>query len=192
MFAIQGMNRKTIRINQGINMKKRLLLIHALFLTLLNPFSVSAGSYIELSPSLLKIDTPSASTSPVLANFRLGYAVSKHQIEIALMSGIRDDTLNQLTVEAPSVKSVFYHYILTPQDSLKIQVILGASQVDIEASYPGVANSSDRFESASYGIGLEESFKSIPQLKMKFDWIRLYDGDQLNINATSLGLRYEF
>lgn len=173
-------------------MKKCLLLMHALFLTLLCSFRVSAGVYIELSPSLLKIDTPSASTRPVLANFRLGYAVSNHQLEIAFMSGIRDDTLNQLTVEAPSVKSVFYHYLPYPKDSLKIKLILGASQVDIEASYPGVANTSDRFESVSYGIGLEESFKSIPQLKMKFDWIRLYDGDQLNINATSLGLRYEF
>lgn len=173
-------------------MKKRLLFIYALFVTLLCPSRVSAGVYIELSPSLLTIDTPSASTRPVLANFRLGYATSDFQFEIALMSGIRDDTLNQLTVEAPSVKSVFYHYLPSPQDSLKIKIILGASQVDIDASYPGVANSSDRFDSISYGIGLEEAFQSIPQLKMKFDWIRLYDGDQLNINATSLGLRYEF
>jgi len=173
-------------------MKKRLLFLSALFLTLSASFRVNAGVYIELSPSLLEIDTPSASTHPVMADLRLGYASLHHQLEIASMSGIRDDTLNQLVVESPSIKSVFYRYLPYPKDNVKVHLILGASQVDIEASYPGVTNSSDSFDSVSFGIGFEESFQSIPQLKMKFDWIRLYHGDQLNINATSLGLRYEF
>jgi len=173
-------------------MKKSLFFFYTFFLTLLCSFNVSAGSYIGLSPSLLKIDTPSASTRPVMADFRLGYAISNHQLEIALMSGIRDDTLNQLSVEAPSVRSVFYRYLPSAKNNVKMHLILGASQVDTEASYPGVADSSDSFDSVSFGIGFEESFQSIPQLKMKFDWIRLYHGDQLNINATSLGLRYEF
>lgn len=153
---------------------------------------VSAGAYIELSPNLIKIDTPSASTRPLLADFRLGYATSKHQLELAVMSSVKDDQLNQLTVDVPSVKSVFYRYSPYLKSDVKVHLILGSSQIEVESSYPGIPDSTDKFDGTSYGIGFEEAFQSIPALKIKFDWIRLYHGDQININAMSLGIRYEF
>ena len=173
-------------------MNNPLIFQACLFLALFYSSSAGAGIFIALAPSLAKIDTPSASTRPVLADFRLGYEIPHHQFELAIMTSIKDDQLNQLTVDIPSVKSVFYRYIESPNSDVKFYLILGASQIEVESSYPTFPDSTDHFDGFSYGIGLEESFHSIPGLKLKFDWISLYDGDQININATSLGIRYEF
>ena len=173
-------------------MKKLRIFKACLFLALLYSSSAGAGVFIALAPSQAKIDTPSASTHPLLADFRLGYEIPGHQFELAIMTSIKDDQLNQLTVDIPSVISVFYRYSAYPKSDVKFHLILGASQIEVESSYPGIANSTDKFDGFSYGIGLEEAFQSIPNLKIKFDWISLYNGDQITINTTSLGLRYEF
>ncbi len=165
----------------------KLLFIFALFSS-----SVSAGRYMEASPAMVDIDTISGTTRPLMVDLRLGYAKSMHQFELSLMTSVTDDSLNQLTVDVPTVVSVFYHYLPFMDHSLKLHLIIGASQVDVDSSYPGTADSSDSFRGVSYGIGFEETFKSMPHLKMSFDWIRLYRGDQMNISATSLGVHYEF
>jgi len=173
-------------------MKNPLIFKACLFLTLFYSSIAGAGIYIALAPSWSKIDTPSASTHPSLADFRLGYEIPNHQLELAIMTSTKDDQLNQLTVDIPSVKSIFYRYVPNPKSDVKFHLILGASQIEVDSSYPSIADSTDKFDGFSYGLGLEEAFRSIPNLKMKFDWISLYDGDQITINTISLGLRYEF
>lgn len=173
-------------------MKKLQIFKSCLLLVLLYSSSADAGFFIALAPSLTKIDTPSASTHPSLNDFRLGYEIPHHQLELAIMTSSSDDQLNQLTVDIPSVKSVFYRYITDSESDIKVHLIIGASQIEIESTYPGIPDSTDRFDGFSYGIGVEEALRSIPNLKIKLDWISLYDGDQIKINATSLGLRYEF
>lgn len=173
-------------------MKKHLIFKPCLLLALFYASAADAGVFFALAPSLTKIDTPSASTRPLLNDFRLGYETGHHQFELAIMTSAKNDQLNQLSVDIPSVTSVFYRYIENPKSDVKFHLILGASQIEVESSYPGFPDTTDQFDGFSYGIGLEESFRSIPNLKMKFDWILLYNGDQININATSLGIRYEF
>lgn len=173
-------------------MKKLQILKFFLLLILLYSSSANAGFFIALASGQTKIDTPSASTSPSLNDFRLGYEDSYHQFELAIMTSSSDDQLNQLTVDIPSVKSVFYRYISDSESDVKFHLILGASQIEVESTYPGIPDSIDRFNGFSYGIGIEEALRSIPNLKIKIDWITLYDGDQIKITATNLGLRYEF
>ncbi|MCW8831059.1 MAG: porin family protein [Gammaproteobacteria bacterium] len=173
-------------------MKNTLIFKACLFLALFYSSTAGADTFIALAPSMSKIGTPSASTRPLLADFRLGYEIPHHQLELAIMTSIEDDQLNQLTIDIPSVASVFYRYIANPKSDVKFHLIVGASQIEVESSYPGIADSSDQFDGFSYGIGLEEAFRSIPDLKIKFDWISLYDGDQITISTISLGLRYEF
>ena len=173
-------------------MKIFLLFKACLFLILFYSSNVGAGIFISLAPGLINVDTTSASTSPFVSDFRLGYAMSNHQLELVMMNSAKEAQLNQLTVDVPTVKSVFYRYSPRVKSSIKVHLILGSSQIAVESSYPGVADSTDHFDGISYGIGLEESFRSISNLKIKFDWISLYNGEQLNINAISLGLRYEF
>lgn len=171
---------------------KSILHVKLLFLLVLLSPALNAGSYIELAPSLINVDTTFATTKPLMADIRLGYAMPQHQLELAIMSSLKDDSLHQLTVDVPLVVSVFYHYLPAMQSSIKLHLILGASSVDVDSSYPGTAGTSDNFYGVSYGIGFEESFSSIPQIKISLDWIQLYRGDELNINATSLGVHYEF
>lgn len=173
------------------NMKVFLTIKYLLFLVLFSS-PLNAGVYMEFSPALINVDMPAANTSPLLADIRLGYAKTAHQFELAIMTSVKDDSLNQLTVDVPAVVSVLYHFLPVTNSSLKLHLILGASMVDVDSSYPGIASSSDSFHGVSYGIGFEESFKSMPQLKISLDWIRLYHGDQLDIDATSLGVHYEF
>jgi hypothetical protein len=173
-------------------MKNSRILKLLLLLLAIGTQSVQAGTYLELSPAQMSVNTTNASTYPLLADLRLGFATPDHQIELALMTTIEDDSLNQLTVEAPLVNSVLYHYIPSFNSSLKLHLIVGASQVNIKSSYPGTNGTDDTFSGVSFGFGLEESFHSIPQLSLSLDWIQLYRGQDLNINATSLGVHYEF
>ncbi len=173
-------------------MKNHLFTKTCILLALLYSSSAGAGVYIALAPSLTTIDTPSASTSPTIVDFRLGYEIPKHQLELAIMASVNDDNLNQLTIGIPSVASVFYRYVPDSKSDVKFHLILGVSQIEVESSYPDIADSTDKFDGFSYGIGLEEAFRSIPNIKMKFDWISLYDGDEITISTISLGLRYEF
>lgn len=154
--------------------------------------TANTGLYISLAPAMVDIDTDIASTRPTLIDFRLGYELDAHRLELSIMSSLSDDSLNQLVVDVPSVNSVFYRYLPYKDTSVKINLILGVSQIEVESSYPNVPLSTDTFDGVSFGVGFEESFKSIPQLKLKLDVIRLYNGDNLNINFLSLGVSYAF
>ena len=160
-------------------------------LLLLSPIA-QARSYLELAPALIAIDTPNASTYPLVVDFRLGHIWHGHQVELALMTHIHDDKTNQLSVEVPVIFSVLYHYVPETESSIKLHLIAGVSSIDVDSTYSGNIQSKDNFYGVSYGLGFEESFKSMPQLKLSLDWIQLYRGDQLNINATSFGIHYEF
>jgi len=152
----------------------------------------SEGTYISLAPAMVDVNTENASTRPTLIDVRLGYEFDEHQLELGIMSSLSDDSLNQLIVDVPSVNSIFYRYLPYDDTSIKINLILGVSQVEVESSYPNVPVSTETFDSVSFGIGFEEAFTSIPQLKLKLDILRLYHGDNMNINLLSLGVRYAF
>lgn len=152
-----------------------------------------AEFYLEIAPSEFEIDTSNAkSTRPLLADFRFGHETDERQLELALMLGINEDRLNELEVDVPFAFSAFYRYLPEIHSSIKLDLVLGVSHVEVESSYAGIADATDRFSGVSFGIGFEESFEFNPKLKMSLDWIRLYHGDELTISSTSLGLHYEF
>lgn len=151
-----------------------------------------SGTYIGLAPALVQIKTDTGSTKPLLADLRLGYALAEHKFELSLMSSIRNDDLNQLITDIPTSASLFYRYTTNPKGDVHIDLILGYSQFDIVSSYINVPEFSETYEGVSFGVGFEEALQSIPQLKIKLDYIRLYGGDKLDVNSLSLGVRYEF
>jgi len=154
--------------------------------------AANTGLYVSLAPAMVEVDTDNASTRPGLIDFRLGYEFDVHQLELSIMSSLYDDNLNQLVVDIPSVNSVFYRYLPYKDTSVKIHLILGVSQVEVESSYPNEPLSTETFDGASFGVGFEEAFTAAPQLKLKLDFIRLYNGNNLNINLFSLGVSYAF
>jgi len=162
------------------------------FLVLLLSPQAYAETYFALGVAQTKVDTDNGATKPRVVDFRLGYEVDVHQFEIAVMSSISDDQLNQLTVDVPLVTSLFYRYVPYKNGGVQTHFILGYSQIDVDSSYPTVPDDSEQFTGVSYGIGFEEAFTSLPALKMKLDLMQLYRGDQLNVNLISLGVRYVF
>ncbi len=170
----------------------KLLFLSVLLLMPAATVSADPRVYMEFAPSLLRINTPAATTRPLMVDFRLGYEFYEHQYEAALMTSVKEDKLNQLTVDVPSVLSVLYHYVPDRSAQLKLHFILGGSYIHVDSSYPGIGDGSDYYYGLSYGIGFEEAFASMPQLKLSLDWIQLYHGDRLRINTTSLGIHYEF
>lgn len=153
---------------------------------------VEAGAYVGAGASLVRIKTDTGSTGPVLAGVTLGYAKDVHKLELAVMSSVKDDSLNQLVTDIPQASSLLYRYTMNPSNSLHLDLIVGYSQVEVESSYVLVPTFTETFRSGSFGIGLEEALKSIPRLKFKLDFIRLYHGDNLKINSFNAGFRYEF
>ena len=175
---------------QDMMIKSRLK--HLLFITVFCTPVVNAGAYMGLAVSRNNIITDAGSTSPATSNLRLGYAVDNHKFELVVMSGIKDDNINQLVTDLPNTRSLFYRHSVKLIDTLYLDLILGYSKVDIETSYAGTPGTTESFKGASFGIGFEEALKSIPQLKFKMDFIQLYRGDQLKINSYNAGYRYEF
>ncbi len=165
---------------------------HLWLLSLFISTMVEAGTYIGLATTLAKIKTDTGSTSPLMADARLGYALDAHKFELAVMSSIRDDNINQLVTDIPVAASLFYRFNVNPRHSTRIDLILGYSVVDIKSSYIQVPEKTETFKGVSFGIGFEEALKSIPQLKFKLDYVQLYRGDRLDINALTVGFRYEF
>jgi hypothetical protein len=153
----------------------------------------NAGVYTGISIGRFDIDTPAASTHPTGAAFYLGYSLPPlHQFELVYMTGRKDDGLNQLTTGVDSVSSVFYRFLLDPSTHLKMHLILGASDIDVKSKYQGSADAVSNFSGFSYGLSFKEAFQSIPNLSLSFEWIRLYHGDNMDINTMNLGLVYEF
>ncbi len=163
-----------------------------LLLMVLSSSVASAAAYMGLATSLVNIKTDNGSTRPVLADISLGYAMDVHKLELVLMSSVSDDNLNQLVTDVPFAGSLLYRFTTTPRSLLHLDLIIGYSQVEIESSYIQVPTVTEKFSGISYGIGLEEALKSIPQLKFKIDFIQLYRGDQLTVNSFNAGFRYEF
>ena len=153
---------------------------------------VNAGTYMGLATSWLNIRTDSGSTSPMAAEINLGYSMDAHKLELAVMSGVKDDNLNQLVTDIPFAGSLLYRYSVKLKDTLHLDLILGYSKVDVETSYVNVPGFTESFQGVSFGIGFEEALKSIPQLKFKIDLKQLYRGDQLTINSINAGFRYAF
>jgi len=152
----------------------------------------NAGTYMGLTTSLLNIRTSTGFTTPVLAGLNLGYEMKRHKLEVVAMSSISDDDLNQLITDVPLVSSLLYRFTATPKSSLHLDLLLGYSQVKVTSSYLQGPETSETFAGVSYGIGLEEALTSIPNLKFKMDFMQLYRGDQLKINAFNIGVRYAF
>jgi len=178
-------------MNKSVNTLRALLF--CFFVSIYIPAATAnTGFYFSLAPAMVEIDTENASTRPTLADLRLGYEFDIHQLELSIMSSLSDDSLNQLVIDVPSVNSVFYRYLPYKDTSVKIHLILGVSKVEVESSYPNVPVTQETFDGVSFGAGFQESFTSIPQLKLKLDYIRLYNGDNLNIDLLSLGVSYAF
>jgi hypothetical protein len=173
-------------------MNLKVFLNALLILSLSAPSFARAGSYAEFSVGQVIINSPTAISRPLIADVRIGYAQTDHQFELAFMTSVEDDNINQLVVQVPSVLSVLYHYIPNTHSSLKFHYIVGASRVSVDSTIPGVAASSDDFSGLSYGFGFEESFESIPRLKISIDLMQLYRGKQLDIYSTHWGVHYEF
>ena len=170
-----------------ISIIKRLIILSSIFSS-----GVNAGIYMALAPAQIKIATPTTDSNPLLVDVRLGYTYQSHQLELVSMNSLQANNINQLIIDVPTVQAIFYRYSSIPQARIVSYLIIGASRLDITAQYPNVIKTTETYHGVSVGIGFEEAFQSIPQLKMKLDWIRLYSGDQLNIDAVNLGLRYAF
>jgi hypothetical protein len=109
---------------------------------------------------------------------------------------MKEDELNRLSVEVPSVATATYRYNLYPAKKLKSYFVLGASQIELKAIYDEASDATpDLEESYSgfvYGFAFEEALDSVPSLKVMGQWVNLYDGEALNIHGLSLGMRYDF
>jgi Outer membrane protein beta-barrel domain len=173
-------------------MAGKMKLRYLLLLTFFGSPSAFADAYAGLATTLIKIKTDTGATSPIMADARLGYALDVHKLELAVMSSVRDDNLNQLVTDIPIVTSLFYRYTTNPRSKTHFELILGYSQIDIKYSYIQVPEFTETFRGVSFGFGFEEALKSIPQLKFKIDFVQLYRGDQLNINSFTAGFNYAF
>lgn len=156
------------------------------------PSIANADVHVGLGASFLKVDTDPGSTSPITAGLSLGYSIDAHMVELVLMTGVDDDNLNQLVTDIPAAGSLLYRFTVNPRDSFKINLVLGYSQIEVESTYVNVPTFSETFSGVSWGVGLEESLDSIPELSIRADFIQMYRGDDLTINSINVGVRYDF
>ncbi len=152
----------------------------------------AAGGYMEAATGLFFVDAPADIARPVLGELRAGYARNEHRFELALMTAIKDDRVNQLEVDVPRVVSLLYRYVPERLSPMEVHYILGASRVEVDSSFPGLPPGNDSFSGVSFGLGFEESFQSLPRLKLSIDLLQLYAGDDLDVYAATVGVNYAF
>lgn len=75
--------------------------------------AAGAGAYVGVATSLVNIRTDNGSTSPLLADISLGYAMDVHKLELVVMFSISDDNLNQLVTDIPLAGSLRYRFTAT-------------------------------------------------------------------------------
>lgn len=154
--------------------------------------SAFAEIYLGFSVTPVFISSENGSLSPTNASLNAGFSYGNHGIELTYSAALKTDTLNQLEIEIPAITSAFYRYDTRPDRRFNAFFYLGASESEILSKYPGQPDVDETYSGFSYGFGLEETFLSMPEMKMVFDYRKLYSGDALDISSLSLGIRYEF
>ena len=150
------------------------------------------GFYTGLSASTIQFKTGSSDISHKSLSALLGYSFQPHHVELQYNASVKDVAINQLQSQSPASSALFYLYDFNMKSSFKILFRIGVSSTDIELIYPSSPVINETYSGVSYGITFEESFGFMPDLKLKFDYIKVYSGDELDINSMQLGLRYVF
>lgn len=163
----------------------------ALSLMLLPRVSI-AELYLGVAPHRLTVKAAANKTRPTAVSLTIGYALSEHRFELIGNVSSSEDRLNQLRIDVPAYLSLAYRYLVNPESDVQFDVMLGASTIDIESEYPSIPTATESFEGLSYGFGIEEAIRSLPELKVRFEYTRLYDGETLDVESLSLGVRYVF
>lgn len=151
-----------------------------------------AGLYLGVSPTQLAVKSSDGEVTPLMGDFQIGYQMGAHKLELRSLKSSKDDTLNELTVDVPTANSVLYRYSSDPEDSFNFDITLSYSQIEIESTYQALAPVTEEYNGTGFGFGMEESLQSHKQLRLRFEYMRLYKSNSLSVDALALGVRYVF
>lgn len=155
--------------------------------------TASANFYAGAFPYLTYLKVEGQHFSPLGAGFHLGYKITpRHSVDILYVVGLKEDNLNRLDLEVPSVIAGTYRFNFLPNKSFNANLILGFDQVTAKTSLNSVSQLEEKYNGFVYGLALSEGFKSMPELQITAELTNLYKGDSLNILGANIGVRYEF
>ena len=154
---------------------------------------VQAAYYTDVSVEYQNMDIEGQTLNPLTARIKLGMPFSREVgIEASYAGSIRDDEVNGLKLESEEIMGVYGRYNSPDAfGGMTVFLLAGYAWTTIKTS--GLyAIPEQKFESFSWGAGIEERSRGARSLKYTFQFTRYYDNDGLTIDGYSLGLRYDF
>lgn len=177
-----------------MTMKQRVVLLSTLMLAPVGAFAAGGepGFYLGggYTGAKLDLDVIDKDADLGVLFVRGGYQINQNiAAEIRLGTGVDDDRVYGVKVEAEDVYGAYLKAGLPTTVGLYPYVLLGMTHAKLKASGGGVRDS-DSGSDVSYGIGVDYWFSN--KISAGLEWANLYDKDGDEITGVSASMNFKF
>lgn len=150
--------------------------------------------YGEAGVGFMKTSISSTSFRMSAAEARVGAYVTKGLgVELHAAKGVGSDTVNAIEVELDYSTSIQARFETPEKDGGRLFMLLGYGQTSLDMNRSNTGKpGADDFKSGNFGGGAEYHFSKLPGLHLNIKWNRLYAQGGVEIDCTSLGLRFTY
>ena len=177
-------------------MKKTILSTVVLSALSVSPFNPQASdqAYIGAGVIFAGYEEPGADADIIVANARLGTALSEHvSVEARLGFGLMDDTINVMGVDVDVQMNymigAYGRFGFNATDDIYPYALVGYTRGQIEASAGGFTAKSSESD-VSFGAG--DDFKVNERVKVSAEYVSYLDKDGAEVSGPSISALIKF
>ena len=149
--------------------------------------------YVGLDGAYNTIKSGEVEYNPISAKIRIGvFFHTNVALEASYSGGVESDTMNDGSEnEIDSESGLFLRFQSPIQQGIRVYVFGGYNTLSLSQTTLSGATIEESYDSAAWGIGLEEHFKLMKKFIFFAEYRRPYD-DEFRLSNYSLGARYQF
>lgn len=149
--------------------------------------------YIEPQISLDTIKLESGSYSLSASGFKAGFfMLKKVSFEVLVAKGLREDSVNDLSVKMKNRSSIFLRYGSDYTRRIRAYMSLGQSTTTLSYTGP-ISSSEEKLTDLSWALGAEERIRYLPAGSfLNFEYARHFSNNDQSYSSFSMGYHYEF
>lgn len=177
----------------------------ALFLPLCFIFAITSATardhssqrgdfYIAIDGAYTDISVENVTFNPTAARLKLGaFILDNIAMELQFGSGIdAESPLKSSDMEVGQSSAIYGRFQSPSQSGFRIYLQVGYHETELIQTFIGSGDEiEETFKSYSHGIGIEQQIKYLKSLYLFLEASQLVN-DDLDMDSTNLGLRFEF
>lgn len=150
--------------------------------------------YGELGTGYSMIEADTASFNIPTLEARFGYYLQPQLgIELHALSGLGDDTTNDLSVELTSSVNLLARFETPERDGGKLFLLGGYGQTSLDIDRSGTGNpGKQNFKNGNFGAGVEFALGTERRWYVNAKWHRYYADGGVSIDVAGINLRMAF